>query len=173
MSCSTEADGSTGRIGSKPRPISPRDRQRLYTPPMVLGMRKDTKIELIKKVPLFAPLTKAQLAQVASIADEVGLPGGKQLTRQGERGREFFVLLDGEAEVRRNGRKVATMRPGDFFGEIALVSDRPRSATVTATDPVRVLVIRDADFRSVLLHTPQIALKVMEAVAERLPPDAT
>jgi CRP-like cAMP-binding protein len=140
---------------------------------MALGMRKDTKIALIKKVPLFAPLAKAQLAQVASIADEVGLPRGRQLTRQGERGREFFVLLDGEAEVRRNGRKVATMRPGDFFGEIALVSNRPRTATVTTTNPVRVLVIKDTDFRLVLLRTPQIALKVMEAVAERLPPDAT
>ena len=140
---------------------------------MALGMRKDTKMALIKKVPLFAPLTKAQLAQVASIADEVVLAEGRELTRQGERGREFFVLVDGEAEVRRNGRKVATIRPGDFFGEIALVSDRPRTATVTATNPVRVLVIRDADFRSVLLRTPKIALKVMEAVAERLPPDAT
>jgi CRP/FNR family transcriptional regulator, cyclic AMP receptor protein len=67
-------------------------------------MRKDTKIALIKTVPLFTPLTKAQLAQLASIADEVGLPDGKELTRQGERGREFFVLFDGEAEVRRNGR---------------------------------------------------------------------
>jgi CRP/FNR family cyclic AMP-dependent transcriptional regulator len=136
-------------------------------------MRKNTKVALIKNVPLFAPLSKAQLGQVASIADEVGLPEGKQLTRQGERGREFFVLLDGEAEVRRNGRKVATVRPGDFFGEIALISDRPRTATVTATNPVRVLVIRDTDFRAVLLHAPQIALKVMEAIARRLPPDAT
>jgi CRP/FNR family transcriptional regulator, cyclic AMP receptor protein len=175
-----DAPGSTHhgvdqQIGSthNAAPISLKARKPLYTPPMALGMRKDTKVALIKKVPLFAPLTKAQLAQVASIADEVGLPEGRQLTRQGERGREFFVLIEGEAEVRRNGRKVATIRPGDFFGEIALVSDRPRTATVTATNPVRVLVIRDAEFRSMLLHTPKIALKVMEAVAERLPPDAT
>jgi CRP-like cAMP-binding protein len=153
--------------------MSPIYRRWLYTPPMALGMRKNTKVELIKNVPLFAPLSKAQLGQVASIADEVGLPEGRQLTSQGERGREFFVLLDGEAEVRRNGRKVATMRPGDFFGEIALVSDRPRTATVTTTNPARVLVIRDTDFRAVLLRTPQIALKVMEAIARRLPPDAT
>ena len=74
----------------------------------------------------------------------------ERLARQGERGGEFFVLLDGEAEVRRNGRKRATVGPGEFFGEIALVSDRPRTATVTATKPVRVLVITDASFRAVL-----------------------
>ena len=72
---------------------------------MAVLTRKDTKIALIKKVPLFAPLAKAQLMQVASIADEIDLPEGTVLTRQGERGREFFVLLDGEAEIRRNGRK--------------------------------------------------------------------
>jgi CRP/FNR family transcriptional regulator, cyclic AMP receptor protein len=138
---------------------------------MPLGMHRDNKIALIKKVPLFAPLAKAQLAQIATIADEIGLPEGKVLTRQGERGREFFVLLDGEAEVRRNGRKVDTIRPGEFFGEMALVSDRPRNATVTATKPIRVLVIRDTEFRSVLMRTPQIALKVLGAFAERLPPD--
>jgi CRP/FNR family cyclic AMP-dependent transcriptional regulator len=138
---------------------------------MPLGMRKDTKIALIKKVPLFAPLAKAQLAQVASIADEIDLPEGKVLTREGERGREFFVLLDGEAEVRRNGRKLAAIRPGEFFGEMALVSDRPRNATVTVTTPARVLVITDTNFRSVVLRTPQIALKVLEVFAERLPPD--
>jgi CRP-like cAMP-binding protein len=140
---------------------------------MALGMRKDTKVAMIKNVPLFAPLGKGQLAQVAAIADEVNLPQGKELTRQGERGREFFVLVDGEVEVRRDSKKIATIKPGDFFGEMALVSDRPRNATVTATKPVRVLVIRDTDFRSVLLRTPQIALKLLQALADRLPPDAS
>jgi CRP/FNR family transcriptional regulator, cyclic AMP receptor protein len=140
---------------------------------MALSMRKDTKVALIKNVPLFAQLGKGQLAQVASIADEARLPEGKELTRQGQRGREFFVLLDGEVDVRRNGRKIATIKSGDFFGEMALVSDRPRNATVTATKPLRVLVIRDTDFRSVLLRTPEIALKVLQAVADRLPPDAS
>lgn len=81
---------------------------------MAVLTRKDTKVALIKKVPLFAPLAKAQLMQVASIADEIDLPEGTVLTRQGERGREFFVLLDGEAEIRRNGRKRATIGPGEF-----------------------------------------------------------
>ena len=140
---------------------------------MAFRTRKDTKIALIKQIPLFASLGKAQLAQVASIADEIDLPDGTVLTRQGDRGREFFVLIDGEAEVRRNGRKRATIKSGDFFGEIALVSDRPRTATVTATKPVRVLVITDASFRAVLLRTPEIGLKILAAIAERVPPDAT
>src|SRR5262249_24978372 len=121
---------------------------------MALGLRKDTKIAAIKNVPLFATLGKAQLAQVASIADEVRVGEGKVVTRQGERGREFFVLIDGEVELRRNGRKVATLHPGDFFGELALVSERPRTATVTSTEPLRMLVIRDTHFRSMLLGTP-------------------
>jgi CRP-like cAMP-binding protein len=139
---------------------------------VALRLRKNEKVELIANVPLFAGLSKTELAKVAAIADEIDLPEGKTLTRQGERGREFFVLLDGEAEVRRNGRKLATRRAGEFLGEIALVSDRPRVATVTATEPVRALVIRDVEFRTLISRTPQIALKVLEAFADRLPPDA-
>jgi len=134
------------------------------------GLRKNAKIELIAKVPLFAGLAKRQLAQLASIADEIDLRQGKVLTREGERGREFFVLLEGEAEVRRKGRKLATRRAGEFFGEIALVTDLPRVATVTAATPVRALVIRDTEFRALLQRTPEIALKVLHAVGERLPP---
>jgi CRP-like cAMP-binding protein len=139
---------------------------------VALRLRKNEKLDLIAKVPLFAGLSKAELAKVAAIADEIDVPEGKVLMRQGERGREFFVLLDGEAEVRRNGRKLATRRAGEFFGEIALVSDRPRVATVTATTPLNALVIRDVEFRALINRTPQIALKVLEAFADRLPADA-
>jgi CRP-like cAMP-binding protein len=139
---------------------------------MPLGLRRDAKVKLISKVPLFAGLSKQQLGRVASIADEIDLPKGKVLMREGDRGREFFVLLEGEAEVRRKGRKLATRRAGEFFGEIALLSDLPRVATVTATTPLRALVIRDTEFRGLLSQTPQIALKVLQAIAERLPADA-
>jgi len=139
---------------------------------MPRGLRKDAKIDLIAKVPLFEGLAKRQLAQVASIADEIDLPQGKVLTREGERGREFFILLEGEAEVQRKGRKLATRRAGEFFGEIALVSNIPRVATVTATTSVHALVIRDVEFRTLLARTPEIALKVLETVAERLPTTA-
>jgi len=134
-----------------------------------LRLRKDAKVELLSKVPLFAGLSRAQLGSVASIADEIDLREGKVLTREGERGREFFVMLDGQVEIRRKGRKLATRKAGDFFGEIALVSNLPRVATATATTPVRVLVIRDNEFRRLLERTPSIALTVLAAVAERLP----
>lgn len=139
---------------------------------MSRGLRKDAKADLIAKVPLFAGLGKQQLARVAAIADEIDLPEGKALTREGERGREFFILLEGEAEVRRNGRKLATRRAGEFFGEVALLSDVPRIATVTATSPVRALVIRDREFRALVEQTPAIALSVLSALAERLPTTA-
>jgi CRP-like cAMP-binding protein len=81
------------------------------------------------------------------------------------------VLLEGEAEVKRKGRKLATRRAGDFFGEIALVSNVPRTATVRTREPVRALVIRDVEFRALLQKAPAIAVKVLQAVADRLPPE--
>jgi CRP-like cAMP-binding protein len=136
---------------------------------MPLVLRKNAKVELLSGVPLFAGLSKGQLGQLASIADEIDLPEGKVLTREGERGREFFILLGGEAEVRRKGKKLDTRQAGEFFGEIALVSDVPRVATVTTASPVRALVITDREFRRLLERVPAIALKVLEAVANRLP----
>src|SRR5262245_30579286 len=122
-------------------------------------LRKNSKVELLSTVPLFAGLSKAQLGQLASIADEIDLPEGRVIIREGERGREFFIVLEGEAEVRRNGKKLATRRAGEFVGEIALVSDIPRVATVTAISPLRALVIRDKEFRVLLERTPTIAIK--------------
>jgi CRP-like cAMP-binding protein len=134
--------------------------------------RTGTKADLIARVPLFADLSKSELGQVASLADEIDLPADKVLIREGDRGREFFVLLEGEAEVTRKGKKLATRGSGEFFGEIALVSSLPRIATVKTRTPARALVIRDVDFRALLRRTPTIAVKVLEAVADRLPPDA-
>src|SRR5436190_9937333 len=137
---------------------------------MRLGRRisKNDKVQLIKSVPLFARCSKKELGEIASLADEIDLPEHKSLIRQGERGREFFVLLDGEVDIIRDGTRIDTMHSGDFFGEIALVSNVPRTATVTATMPIRVLVITDRDFRMLLDHSPQLQLKVLEALAERL-----
>jgi CRP/FNR family cyclic AMP-dependent transcriptional regulator len=139
---------------------------------MPTRVRSATKVDLIARVPLFAGLSKSERGQVASIADEIDFPADKVLIREGERGREFFVLLEGEADVVRKGKKLATRRPGEFFGEIALVSSLPRIATVKTREPVRTLVIRDVDFRALLQRTPAIAVKVLQAVADRLPPDA-
>ncbi|MFO7572011.1 MAG: cyclic nucleotide-binding domain-containing protein [Gaiellaceae bacterium] len=138
---------------------------------MALGLRRDAKVKLISGVPLFAGLSKKELAQVASIADEIDFTAGKTLIREGEPGREFFILLDGSAEVTRKGKSLATLRGGAFFGEIALLCDVPRVATVTTTSPTRALVITDREFRSLVKRTPEIALKVLEAAGERLPQD--
>jgi CRP/FNR family cyclic AMP-dependent transcriptional regulator len=139
---------------------------------MPARVRSATKVDLIADVPLFAGLSRSELGQVASIADEIDLPADKVLIREGERGREFFVLLEGEAEVTRKGKELATRGAGEFFGEIALVSNLPRTATVKTRTPVRALVIRDVDFRALLRRTPAIAVKVLQAVADRLSPDA-
>ena len=129
------------------------------------------KTDLIHKVPLFARCSRAELKEIAMLADEIDLHEGKEMTREGEPGREFFVLLEGTADVRKKSRKVNALGPGDFFGEIALVSREPRTATVIATSPVRALVITDRSFRRLLEESPQVQTKVMEAMAKRLAPE--
>jgi CRP/FNR family transcriptional regulator, cyclic AMP receptor protein len=131
-------------------------------------LHKNAKVELLKGVPLFARCSKKELAEIATIADEIDLPEGKQLTKEGGRGREFFVLLDGSADVRRNKRKVKTLGPGDFLGEIALVTKTPRTATVTTSSPVRALVVSEQNFRRLLERSPDVQIKVLEALAERV-----
>jgi CRP/FNR family transcriptional regulator, cyclic AMP receptor protein len=130
----------------------------------------NSKIDLIKRVPLFGSASKSELEEIASLADEIDLPEGRQLIREGDTGREFFVLIEGSAEVERGGKKVASIGPGDFFGEIALIAKTPRNATITTTSPVRALVITDRAFRQLLDHSPQIAVGVLNALAERLAP---
>lgn len=133
-------------------------------------LRRNEKVELIKKVPLFAGCSKGELEKIAQIADEIDLNEGKEMTREGSRGREFFVLLEGDADVTKDGRSINKLGAGDFFGEIALVSDSPRTATVTATSPVRALVITDRSFKRLLDESPEIQRKVLVALAERLAP---
>jgi CRP/FNR family transcriptional regulator, cyclic AMP receptor protein len=134
-------------------------------------LRKNAKVELIKRVPLFSHCSKKELGMVAQIADEIDLPEGKTLMREGDRGREFFVLVDGNAEVRKQGRKLNSLGTGDFFGEIALVSQRPRTATVTTTSPVRALVVTEQSFRSLLDRAPDVQRKVLQALADRVVED--
>ena len=136
-----------------------------------MRLHKDAKVELLKTVPLFSKLDKKGLEDVAHIADEIDLPAGKEMATEGDRGREFFVLLKGEAEVTRGGEKINTMKEGDFFGEIALVTKMPRTATVTATSDVDVLVITERAFDNLLKKSPTIGRGVAEALAERVAPE--
>jgi CRP/FNR family transcriptional regulator, cyclic AMP receptor protein len=135
-----------------------------------MRLRKDAKVQLIGRVPLFAGCSRSELARVAQLADELTVPEGKELTREGTPGREFFVLVDGAAAVRRKGRKVGELGAGDFLGEIALLANVPRSATVVTTAESRVLVITDRAFRSLLRESPSISVKVLQTLAERVAP---
>jgi CPA1 family monovalent cation:H+ antiporter len=136
-----------------------------------MRLGKDAKVELIRKVPLFSKLSKKELQEIAQLADEIDLPEGKVLTRQGAPGREFVVLLDGSADVDKDGKHVNSLGKGDFFGEIALVTKQPRTATVTLTSPARALVITERDFSMLLKHSPDIGRGILEALAERLAPE--
>jgi CRP-like cAMP-binding protein len=92
--------------------------------------------------------------------------------REGDRGREFFVLVEGNADVRKGNRKVNTMGKGDFFGEIALVSQKPRTATVTTSSPARALVVTEQSFRSLINRAPDVQRKVLQALADRVAGDS-
>ena len=137
---------------------------------MALG--RNAKVDLIKGVPLFARCSKKELAEVAKLADEIDFGPGKDLIREGESGREFFVLVDGSVDVKKKGRRVNQLGRGDFFGEIALIAHSPRTATVTTASDVDLLVITAQSFKTLLEHQPAIASKVLAALAERLAPEA-
>lgn len=130
--------------------------------------RKDVKIDLLREVPLFSGCSRRQLGEIAAIADEMRFPSGRTLIVEGRRGREFFVLVDGTVEVRREGRRVATVGGGSFFGEAALLTGKPRNASVTAISPVQALVITDRAFRRLLEDSPAIQGKILASLAERL-----
>jgi CRP-like cAMP-binding protein len=137
-----------------------------------VALRSNAKIDLLKRVQLFAECSKNELRELARTADEIDLREGHVLTKEGRAGREFFVLVDGTARVTRDGKTIADLGAGDWFGEIALLTNAPRTATVTATSPVDVLVITDRGFRRVVETMPSIALKVLSCVGDRLARDA-
>jgi CRP/FNR family transcriptional regulator, cyclic AMP receptor protein len=127
------------------------------------------KIELLRQVPLFADWSRDELRAVAAVADELDVPAGKELTLEGAAGREFIVLVEGEAIVHEDGEAVATLTGGDFLGEIALLTRRTRTATVTTTVPSRLLVLTDRAFRQLAETVPAFAARTWAATAERLP----
>ena len=132
-------------------------------------LRKNAKVELISRVPLFAGCSKRELGEIASLADELALPAGRRLAAEGASGTEFVVIVEGAADVKRGGRVVNRLRTGDFLGEIALITGRKRTATVTTTEPSRLLVLTAQSFRTLLRDHPGLQLKVLDALAERLP----
>lgn len=137
-----------------------------------MGISKNAKVDLLKRTPLFADCSKAELGALALIADELDLREGTELTREGRAGREFFVLIEGTVSVTQKGKPIGDLGAGDWLGEIALMTDTPRTATATASSPLRVLVLTDRGFRQAVKGMPTIALKVLDKVGERLAHDA-
>ena len=119
-------------------------------------------------MPLFQGCSRRELERIAAIADELDLPAGSRLTAEGATGREFVVLVEGIADVTREGELVNTLGPGDFLGEIALVTGQPRTATVTTRSRSKLLVLNAQAFRSLLARAPRIRQRITAAAALRL-----
>ena len=124
--------------------------------------------ERLAKVPLFANLDKKHLQHISSLVTQIDVKQGKTLTREGEHGNEFIIILEGEAEVKVGDEVVATRGPGDYFGEIALISNQPRTATVTATTPMKIEVIGRREFQTMLHDNPGIATELLGIAADRI-----
>ena len=129
---------------------------------------QDTKADALGRCPFFADLSRGELRELAKVTEDLEVEEGKTLTREGASGSEFFVIVDGEVAVTKDGSEIRTMGEGDFFGEISLLEDRPRTATVTAKTPLRFFVLTRQNFRALLDKQPEIEEKVTTALEERL-----
>jgi CRP-like cAMP-binding protein len=137
-----------------------------------MALRSNAKLDLLARVPLFAGCSKQDLKTISALAEETDLRDGKRFITEGEVASEFFVLVEGTAKVTRRGRRVGELGPGEWAGEMALLTDAPRSATVTATSPLVVLVITRGAFNRLLGEHPRIAQKLLATLAARLAKDA-
>ncbi len=124
-------------------------------------------IEHLRNVPLFSKLSDSELERIATVATELREHAGKTLLREGGSALEMFVVLDGELEVSREGKHVATLGPGAFAGELALLAHAPRSSSVTCTTDTTILHIDGRAFGPLLQDAPQIAVKMLPIVAQR------
>ena len=129
---------------------------------------RNAKVELLRGVSLFSACSNRELTRIASLADEIEVPEGRVLIRQGEPGREFFVIVEGKAKVLRRGRRAKTLGPGAGIGELSLLDQGPRSATVTATSDMYLLVLDSRSFSSLIAEVPSVTGKIFRVMAERL-----
>jgi CRP/FNR family cyclic AMP-dependent transcriptional regulator len=129
---------------------------------------QDTKVQALKRAPLFEGLSRKELILLARVTEDLEVPAGKVLCSEGETGQEFFVIVEGKTDVTSKGKRVATRGDGDFVGEIALLEDTKRTATVTAKTPLRLFVLTRQDFRRLVNENRSIERKVMQAVAHRV-----
>ena len=133
-----------------------------------MATHADEKLKLLAKSPFLSGLSRKDLEQVGRLADEVDVPAGRVVLREGEIGQEFFVIVEGGVDIERDGRRLRTMGPGEFFGDIALVTERPLSATVTTNADSQLLVVGHREFHELLDRFPAIRLSVLESIALRL-----
>lgn len=131
-------------------------------------MARNSYLDSLSQIRLFSSMSRRDLQKIAKASDEIDVPAGKVLVEQGSRGREAFVIIEGTATVKRNGRKVAAFGPGDHFGELALLDNGSRTATVVADTPMRVLVIGQREFSGVIDEVPGLAHKVLASLASTI-----
>jgi CRP/FNR family cyclic AMP-dependent transcriptional regulator len=129
---------------------------------------QDTKVEALRGAPLFEGLSKKELRELARVSEDMEIPEGTTLTKEGDIGHEFFVIVEGETQVKRKGRSLGTRGAGDFIGEIALLEQVPRTATVTAKTPLRVFVLTSKDFHHLLEENRGVERKVLRTLAKRV-----
>jgi CRP/FNR family transcriptional regulator, cyclic AMP receptor protein len=129
---------------------------------------RDQKLDLLRSIPLFAGFNRRELERLSQLTDEIDLPEGRVLMRQGDSGQEMFVIIEGAAKVERDGRPIAQRGNNAIVGEMALLAEAPRTATVTLTQPSRLLVVGHRDFHTLMDEMPTVRLRVLEALASRL-----
>lgn len=135
---------------------------------MLAPMASDQKLEKLRRVPLFAALGGRELQRLGMLADEVDLPAGRVVMREGDRGEELFVIMQGAARVEREGHDVAALHADEWFGEIALVDGGPRTATVTLTEDSALLVVGRSQFRQLMEEFPDIRDQILDLLAQRV-----
>src|SRR4051794_15217571 len=133
-----------------------------------MATHTDEKLELLRRAPLLAGLGRKEIEEVGRLAEEIDVPAGKVLMREGETGREFYVVVDGTVSIDRGATTIRTMEPGDFFGEIALLAEGPRTATAVTNTPAKLLVLGHREFHSLMDQFPAIRTCVLEALAKRI-----
>jgi len=133
-----------------------------------MRLKKQDGIELLRSVWLFERCSNRELSGLQRIATPLDVPAGRALTNEGDLGREFFVIVSGKAEATRGNISIATLGPGSFFGEMALLDRQPRTATVTTLEPTTVLVITAGAFNSLVESMPSVDRKMLVVLAERL-----
>lgn len=131
-------------------------------------LTKHQRSGLLRNVWLFEQCTNREIAELDQATTEVEVPEGRILARQGDRGAEFVVIVDGKAEVTRDRTVIAMLGPGDFFGEMSLLDNQPRAATVKTTEPTRLLVMTIVAFKYVLSTMPSVDRKMLTVMAQRL-----